>query len=336
MTGSRADTVQCAVRHGVRRLQVDAGGAHRGPRLDRPEEIARLRAARSQTGITLTGLTLNHANDLGLTCARDTEQGRAVTRLIGLGVRLAVELDIPTVNLPSFRRSTITTATDLRRTADRLREAAEEASDHGVIVGTENVLAPRELDDLLRRVDHPALRVVADTGNLLEAGLDVGDVLGTAADRVAAEVHLKHPAGAADLKLLWSVVERDVLPTIHPDAFLLENDYVEAPARLADDLRWLRGQLSGLLALPVGELGERTRAGRVVKSDRGSAAQGRVVAVHGVHDRRRPAAVERHQPVGISRPEGVGGDGAQCHTESAQHDDVGIVGVDQAGDAPAK
>lgn len=336
MTGSRADTFRCAARHGVQRVQIDAGGAHRGPPLDRREEIAGLRAARAQTGITLTGLTLNHANDLGLTCARDTEQGRAVTRLIGLGVRLAAALGIPTVSLPSFRRSAITTATDLRRTADRLREAAEEAGDHGVLVGTENVLTPRELDDLLRRVDHPAVRVVADTGNLLGVGLDVGDVLSAAADRIAAEVHLKHPAGAADLERLWSVVEHDVLPAVHPDAFLLENDYIEAPAELAEDVRWLRGRLSGLLPLPLGERGERRGADRVVESERGSAAQRGVVAVHGVDNRRRPSPVERHQPVGVGRQERVGSGAAQRHTKPAEHHDVGIVGVDQAGDAPAE
>ncbi len=336
MTGSRADSFRRAVRHGVRRVQIDAGGAHRGPPLNRPEELARLRAARSQTGITLSGLSLNHANDLGLTCARDTEQGRAVTRLIELGVRLAAELGIPAVNLPSFRRSSITTTTDLRRTADRLREAAEAASGHGVLVGTENVLAPRDLDDLLRRVDHPALRVVADTGNILDAGLDVADVLSTAAERVAAEVHLKHPAGPADLQRLWSVVEHDVLPTIHPDAFLLENDYVKAPTQLADDVRWLRGRLSGLLPLPIGERGERVRADRVVESQSSSAPQSSVVAVRGVDDRRRPPPVKRHQPIAVGRTEGVAGSGAQRHAETAQHDDVGIMGVDQSGDAPAQ
>lgn len=83
----------------------------------------------------------------------------------------------------------------------------------------------------------------------------------------------------------------------------------------------------------AGPFGEGVLIGDSVQADRSSAEQRAVVAVPRVQDRWRLGSTEGHQPIVVGRGESGRAHRPQVYGKAAEDDDLGVMGVDQAGDA---
>jgi L-ribulose-5-phosphate 3-epimerase len=244
---SGPDAVLLAARLGADGIQLDLGGPGRTPWLDEADRLRALQSVLVETGVRPLAISVNVLNDIGLTAKEGTAAARQIKLLLNRAFDVAVELGSRLVLVPSFRCSAIDTPLALASTARRLRWACAEAQKRDLLVATENVLAPIQLQQLMTRVGSPNLRVMLDTGNPLSVGLDPLSVLQAAGSMLADQIHIKNPDGDTPL----SVEDPAILKTIEAlrwtgftiDALVLENDYRNGELdRISADLGWLRLQ----------------------------------------------------------------------------------------------
>lgn len=236
--------VRLAAAAGADGVQLDFGGPGRGPVIDAPGRIARVRTEADEHGVRLLALAGNHFNDVGLTA------GPAIVR--PLLIRLldaAVALGVPLAFVPSFRRSAVDGPAAFTRTVEALRWAAVEAEARGLVLASENVLDGAQARALADAVGSPAFRLLLDTFNPVEAGLDPAVLVASLAGLLADQVHLKDGppaagpspllgAGAGGLDATLDALSAHRVPV---RALVLENDYRDGETtRLATDLAWAR------------------------------------------------------------------------------------------------
>ncbi len=107
-------------------------------------------------------------------------------RLLEQGAKLGCRKYI----LPLFEHSELT-ADNAGDYAAPLRRMADRALELGVVLCLETILTADQLIVLLDRLDHPAIKVVYDTGNRVAFGHDLpGDIRKLGAGRIA-HVHIK-------------------------------------------------------------------------------------------------------------------------------------------------
>ncbi|PRD43704.1 hypothetical protein C5748_10685 [Phyllobacterium phragmitis] len=241
--------VLLAARLGAEGIQLDLGGPGRAPWLDGTERLSKLHVALSGSGVMPLAVAANMLNDLGLTAKDGTALADQVRRVIIRTLNVAVELGAALVFLPSFRCSTINSPSALARTVEVLRWACAEAQQKKLLLATENVLAPQQLQQLVELVDSPNLRIVLDTGNTSTEGLDPVAVLQTAGRVLANQVHIKNsndhePLSVEDSAVLDTLTELS-RASFTVDALVLENDYRDGELnRVKADLKWLRNHLA--------------------------------------------------------------------------------------------
>ncbi|TDD48045.1 epimerase [Kribbella antibiotica] len=212
----RAAAAKFAVAEGADELHLDFGGAHRGPLLSDAVQVRE--AVAIAKDIPIPVLAVNHLNDIGLT---SPEAGALLEQALDCARALAVAV----LHIPGFRRSLPTSAAVLAGTAQVLRGLCEQ----GLTVAYESPLGATESLALARAVDHPALCLVLDSGNLREAGEDPLEFAASVgeAGMLLPDLHIKDP-GFDDLP--------DLLRTPGLRSVLVENDYHTAPARLRTDI----------------------------------------------------------------------------------------------------
>ncbi|MFD6950858.1 hypothetical protein A6A08_19145 [Nocardiopsis sp. TSRI0078] len=236
--------VDLAARVGADGVHLDLGGPGRGPRIDRRGALAHLRRRSEETGVAVLALTANVLNDIGLTAEPGGTDALRVRRILIRLMDAGHALGAPLVFVPSFRRSAIGGPSDLRRTIDVLRWAAPEAAARGLLLASENVLAPDQAGELVEGVGSPVFRLLLDTWNPRAAGVDPLPLVRDAAPHWADQVHLKeadggtvgraplgrgHPPAADVLRALTD-------HGVRIGALVLENDYRDGDtARLAHD-----------------------------------------------------------------------------------------------------
>ncbi|MFD6027962.1 sugar phosphate isomerase/epimerase family protein [Streptomyces griseoluteus] len=232
----RVAAARAAIAAGADHLHLDHGGAHRGRPLSDP---VALRAAEAVTReIPVPVLAVNHVNDIGL-AHEDGSANRAAVGLLLRALDHAHHLGAAVLHVPGFRRSLPATAGLLAGTAEALRGVCARLGGTELLVAYESPLGARESLALAREVDHPALRLVLDTGNLLEAGhgpLAFAETVMTAG-LLLPDLHVKDGAGVRAPSpchlpaLLRATQARSVL---------IENDYREDPGRLREDIALCR------------------------------------------------------------------------------------------------
>ncbi|MGW0615345.1 sugar phosphate isomerase/epimerase family protein [Streptomyces sp. NPDC002788] len=232
----RRAAARAAVAAGADQLHLDYGGAHRGPPLSDP---VALRTAEAVTGeLPVPVLAVNHLNDIGLARELGTANPAAVDLLLR-ALDCARRLGVAVLHVPGFRRSLPATAGLRAGTADALRGLCERLAAADLLVAYESPLGPHDSLALARAVDHPALRLVLDTGNLLDAGrrpLDFAELVG-GAGLLLPHLHVKDGSrttapSAGDLPAL--------LRRSGARSVLVENDYRKAPGRLREDIALCR------------------------------------------------------------------------------------------------
>ncbi|MFG3009176.1 sugar phosphate isomerase/epimerase family protein [Streptomyces cinerochromogenes] len=239
----RSEAARVALAAGADQLHLDFGGAHRGPLLSDPGE---LRAAEAIAGdIPVPVLAVNHVNDIGLAHEHGVANPAAVA-LLERALDCARRLGVRVLHVPGFRRSLPVTDALRAGTADALRVLCRQAAAAGLTLAYESPLGPADSLALARSVDHPALRLVLDTGNLLDAGEDPLRFAGLvgAAGLLLPDLHVKDPAHATDGVGPTPGTVFDALPGLlrHSGArsVLVENDYHHSPTRLRTDIALCR------------------------------------------------------------------------------------------------
>ncbi len=236
------DAVRRTAAAGADGLQLDFGGPGRGEWLDAPGRVQSLRDSADATGVRLLAIAGNQLNDVGLTTS---EAPPLIERLLDS----AHALDVPLVFIPSFRRSAIDGAAAFDLTARVFDWAAAEAEARGLLLASENVLAPGHALELAERVGSPAFRLVLDTFNPVQVGLRPELLVAEAGHLLADQVHLKDgPPDIGDMPALGTGTGRldDTLDALRGHAIpvralVLENDYRGGdPGRLAADIAWAR------------------------------------------------------------------------------------------------
>ena len=217
-------------------LQIDFGGAHRGPRLDREDRLTVAR--RLASAIPLTALAVNHANDVGLVRDDGTPEPSAA-HLLQCALHCAVAIGIPFLHVPGFRRSAPSSPARVAGTAALLRDVVDEAAAHGVTVAYESALDGPGSSALADAVGRSSLEFVLDVGNLVDAGHSPQVFADTIDTRLHPCAHVKTTVSQPDTDLVT------LLPLPLPvQSVLIENDYRAAPDRLAADLAAVRYRLS--------------------------------------------------------------------------------------------
>ncbi|MCS3780018.1 sugar phosphate isomerase/epimerase family protein [Tsukamurella ocularis] len=217
-------------------LQIDFGGAHRGPRLDQGYRLDEARQLASS--LPVTALAVNHANDLGLV----TDDGRpnpAATALLRTALRCAVTIGIPVLHVPGFRRSAPSSPARVAGTAAVLREAVDDAAVHGITVAYESALDGHASIALAETVGRGALGLVLDVGNLVDAGNAPADFATAVGGRLHACAHVKASVRAPSVEPVALLPQSPAIRSV-----LVENDYRAVPARLAADVTAARNRLS--------------------------------------------------------------------------------------------
>ncbi|MGJ8640615.1 MAG: sugar phosphate isomerase/epimerase family protein [Opitutaceae bacterium] len=143
---------------------------------------------RESTGLSYPAL------GLGVFCERsatDPADHSFLRQVLDDAIEVAVKLDIPLLQIPSFGASELRTAEHISETARLMRYACERAQVAGIQVGTENVLPADQLTTLIQAVDMPNFKVYFDTANPhAMAQLDAIELLEASLPYLA-EVHLK-------------------------------------------------------------------------------------------------------------------------------------------------
>ncbi|MFD5845417.1 sugar phosphate isomerase/epimerase family protein [Streptomyces chartreusis] len=235
----RRSAARVALAEGADHLHLDFGGAHRGPMLSDPRELREAEAIAKDIRVPV--LAVNHVNDIGLA----EEPGRANPAALGLlerALECARRLGARVLHVPGFRRSLPATEGLRAGTAHALRVLCERAARADLTLAYESPLGPADSLALARSVDHPALRLVLDTGNLLDAGADplrFADLVG-AAGLLLPDLHVKDPAHTTDGATPVPGAVFDVLPGLlrrsGARSVLVENDYTHSPIRLRTDV----------------------------------------------------------------------------------------------------
>lgn len=230
----RTAAARAARAAGADALHLDFGGAHRGPFLDDRAELAA--AVRIARAVPVPVLAVNHVNDLGLALPDGTPNPAALA-LLRRALDCARRLGARVLHVPGFRRSLAATARIRLGTVRLLQTLGDDAGAAGLTLAYESPLDAADSLALARAVGRPALRLVLDTGNLLDAGSAPADFARAvaAAGLLLPDLHVKDPARPT----VWRGIRAE-LPDLlrHSGArtVLVENDYRQAPDRLHTDV----------------------------------------------------------------------------------------------------
>jgi sugar phosphate isomerase/epimerase len=195
-----------------------------------------------QNQIPIRVLAVNHINDLGLALENGAANPNAIDTL-ERALNCAHLLDIRVLHVPGFRRSMPRTKGLREGTVVALRRICELVSTAGITLAYESPLGAIATLALAEMVNDPSLRVVLDTGNLIDAGEDprgFADVIGKA-DLLSPDLHLKDPTRTPDdshprsHELLSILLDQITMRSV-----LVENNYRHDSDRLSLDIAQAR------------------------------------------------------------------------------------------------
>jgi len=248
--------VELAARLGADGLQLDLGGPGRGLWLDAPGTLAAVRRVAEREGLALLAVAGNHLNDIGLHAPPKTVAAWRVASILRRLLDAATALDAPLAFVPTFGRSAIDSPMALRRTTDVLRSAAAVADALGLSLACESALDADASRALVDGAGPAGLRLLLDTQNPCDAGLDPVALANALARHLVDQVHLKHDGvaghrtplreGAAAIEAVLTAARAGGSEIRH---LVLEQDYRDGDVqRLAGDVRWARAHFTSTLA----------------------------------------------------------------------------------------
>jgi L-ribulose-5-phosphate 3-epimerase len=110
--------------------------------------------------------------------------------MLRLIIAQCAALGIPILDIPFVDASAINDASEAQQIAAVVGGVADEARRAGVVLGLETNLSPGAFEELLRRIDHPAVGATYDIGNSAALGFDAREEI-DAIGRSIVNVHVK-------------------------------------------------------------------------------------------------------------------------------------------------
>jgi sugar phosphate isomerase/epimerase len=150
---------------GLEGIELDLGSYEQGFPLANQVAQQAYREAGAQWGISFPSIAINALCAYGMTNPENSEPRKIALAAIHKGIDAAEALQIPIVQLPSFKDGEIKNETDFQLTAQCLKNACQYAKAKGIVIGTENVLAAEDNLRMLDEVGQANLKIFFDTQN---------------------------------------------------------------------------------------------------------------------------------------------------------------------------
>lgn len=205
--------------------------------------VTELLAASKESGVVLAGLAISTLEAIG-------PHGEEAASAVVEALEVAAFLGIGYVYLPSFGKARIHSSEELLATARLLKLASESAANTGIVIATENTLAPHLLTTLFRSADRPEVDLLFDTQNLSVSDTSAEDVLHLHRSRVRHCVHVKDGSrefgssrlGEGDADVAKSL--DFIIAGGYSGSFIIESDYRGGSlAEAYADQAWLTERL---------------------------------------------------------------------------------------------
>ena len=100
-----------------------------------------------------------------------SERARGI-RVIREGIQACVLTGVPVMMIPCLKRVRNTPADQIDRLVEDIRACAPDADAGGVVIGIEDMISADLNLDIMRRIDHPSVRLYYDIGNSIRFELD--------------------------------------------------------------------------------------------------------------------------------------------------------------------
>ena len=173
-------------------------------------------------------------------------------RWVADAIPIARTLGVRVILLPFFGKWALTSAAEMDRVGDVLREVAPAAERANVVLGLEDTISARDNARIMERARSPAVRTYYDVGNSTNNGFnDVEEIRWLGRDRIC-EVHLKDNPGYLGKGRIDFPAIVDALGDLGFDRWAqLETD--SPSGDVAGDMRMNLGYLRGLMAKPSEE-----------------------------------------------------------------------------------
>jgi sugar phosphate isomerase/epimerase len=192
-------------------------------------------------GIEYCALALNDFDNIPMHAREGTPEFPKVQPLLQKGVKTAIALHIPMIQVPGFAASEIKSEEDMEYIAKGLRYLCDEVGEHGIKVASENLLKPDEFKILYDLVGRKNFGVYYDSQNYsLFRGYGQLEILESLFPYMVNQLHVKDGKGAMSGALL-GVGDSNFYGTMRilrekgfKGYILLENYYDQLPLRLED------------------------------------------------------------------------------------------------------
>lgn len=192
-------------------------------------------------GIEYCAIALNDFDYYPMHARDNTKEFSIVRTIMKRGIKAAIGLKIPVIQVPNFKASKINDDEDMEFAATAFRYLCDEADSYNIQVACENLQRPDEFKKLVDLVDRPNFGLYFDSQNYhLNENYDQVEMLDGLYEYMVPQLHVKDGNGELSGALLGNGDTNffGVMDCLKQHNFkgyyLLENYYDRLPLRSAD------------------------------------------------------------------------------------------------------
>ncbi|HWQ80013.1 MAG TPA: sugar phosphate isomerase/epimerase family protein [Anaerovoracaceae bacterium] len=194
-------------------------------------------------GIEYCAIALNDFDHIPMHARKDSPVAyEKAWTILNKGLKTAIELKIPVIQVAGFAASEVKTEEDLEYSAKALQYLCDEAGQYGIRVAYENLMTPEEFKIVFEMVGRKSFGAYYDSQNYhLYRGYDQLEVLEGLFPYMLSQVHVKDGNGALSGALLGKGDSNffGSMKRLSEKGFrghiLLENYYDQLPLRLEQE-----------------------------------------------------------------------------------------------------
>ncbi len=192
-TRAKVENIELAKKAGYQGIQLHTGDLDESGLLpfSYPSILRQFKEASAEHGVEIVSLCAGTMNRLP--CWEPETKEKSLSVAIQ-SIRACQALDVPILLVPFFGRSAFgddPSDPRFRAVAELLGKLAVEAEACNVTLGIESRTKQPALDHLLSEINSPYLKVYYDTGNMLDSGENVYEVIESWGPETICEIHLK-------------------------------------------------------------------------------------------------------------------------------------------------
>jgi sugar phosphate isomerase/epimerase len=222
---------------GFEGVEVELRDSDRGFPLSKDFVQERYLDCARKKGIEIPSVALNELDLCCMTGPAHAEETERALQTIAKGIETARALKVSLVQVPCFNRNDLRKQ-DPAQACEVFQEMCDAVRGEGMLVGAENILPPKEMMDMIRRVNRSNFKLYFDTQNYFLNGGFAGTDLLEELFPFVCEVHVKDGnAGSLSGALLgegeagFSETIRMLVEKGYSGWMLLENYYDRKPLR---------------------------------------------------------------------------------------------------------